>query len=345
MNVTEEHLVEIEDIMKNQQVLMQSRPEGWVNEDNFKLVERDLPKPADGQVLIKNHVLSLDPYMRGRMSAGHSYIKGLDVGDVMTGEAAGEVIESRHQDFKMGDLVTARTGWQLYAAMAGDAVRKVDAGRIPLSYFLGIVGMPGCTAYFGLSEIGQPKEGETVVVSGAAGAVGGIVGQISKRRGCRVVGIAGGHAKCDYVTKELGFDACVNYRAGKLFEDLHAAAPKGIDVYWDNVGGETVDLALAHANVFARFVVCGMISQYNATEPYGLKNYRAILVNRIKVQGMIVFDWAPRYPEAWQQLAAWVSSGQIKYRESVAHGLHNAAQAFIGMLKGENIGKQIVRLT
>jgi hypothetical protein len=330
--------------MKNQQVLMQSRPQGWVTEENFKLVEADVVKPAQGQVLIKNQYLSLDPYMRGRMSPSKSYVKSLEVGEVMTGEAAGEVIESRHPNFNAGDKVVARTGWQTYAALPGEEVRKVDAGKIPLSYFLGMVGMPGCTAYFGLSEIGQPKAGETVVVSGAAGAVGGIVGQISKLKGCRVVGIAGGRSKCDYVTSELGFDACLDYKSGDLFENLRAAAPKGIDVYWDNVGGEITDMALAQANVFGRFVVCGMISQYNATEAYGIKNYRSILVNRIKMQGMIVFDWASRYPEAWSQLAAWVSSGKIKYRETMAEGLANAPRAFIGMLKGDNVGKQIVRL-
>jgi NADPH-dependent curcumin reductase len=311
--------------MKNQQVLMQNRPQGWVKPEDFKLVETDVPAPADGQVLIKNHALSLDPYMRGRMGTGKSYVKGLEIGDVMTGEAA-------------------HTGWQTHAALPGENVRKVEPGKIPLSYFLGIVGMPGCTAYFGLTEIGQPRAGETVVVSGAAGAVGGIVGQICKMKGCRVVGIAGGKSKCDYVVNELGFDACIDYKTGNAFENLRAAAPKGIDVYWDNVGGEITDMALAQANIFARFVVCGMISQYNATDAYGMKNYRAILVNRIRMQGMIVFDWASRYPEAWNQLAEWVTSGKLKYRESVAEGLANAPAAFIGMLKGANVGKQIVRL-
>jgi len=330
--------------MKNQQVVMQSRPQGWVTEDNFKLVEGAIPKVAQGQVLIKNHFLSLDPYMRGRMGTGKSYVKGVEIGEVMTGEAAGEVVESQHPGFKAGDKVVAHTGWQLYGALPGESVRKVDASKIPLSYFLGMVGMPGCTAYFGLSEIGQPKAGETVVVSGAAGAVGGIVGQISKLRGSRVVGIAGGKAKCDYVTKELGFDVCLDYKTGNLFENLRAAAPKGVDVYWDNVGGEITDMALAQANTFSRFVVCGMISQYNATEAYGLKNYRSVLVNRIKMQGMIVFDWAARYPEAWSQLGEWVTSGQIKYRETIADGLQSAPRAFVGLLKGDNVGKQLVRL-
>ena len=331
--------------MTNQQVLMRSRPQGWVTEEHFQLVDRDMPRPAAGEVLIRNRFLSLDPYMRGRMSAARSYVKGVDPGDVMPGEAAGDVIESSHQDFTAGDTVVAPTGWQLYAALPAASVRKVDASSIPLSYFLGVVGMPGCTAYFGLKEIGRPTEGETVVVSGAAGAVGGIVGQISRHRGCRVIGIAGGRAKCDYVTSELGFDACVDYKAGRVFDDLRAAAPDGIDVYWDNVGGEILDIALAQANTFARVVICGNISQYNATERYGLKNSRSVLVNRIRMQGMIVFDWKDRYPEAWSQLAEWLSSGQIAYRETIADGLQNAPAAFLGLLRGDNIGKQIVRLS
>ena len=331
--------------MTNQQVLMRSRPEGWVTEDHFELVDRDVPEPAQGEVLIRNRFLSLDPYMRGRMSAARSYTKGVEPGEVMPGEAAGEVIESRHQAFAVGDTVVAPTGWQLYAALPGESVRKVDAGRLPLSYFIGVVGMPGCTAYFGLNEIGRPKERETVVVSGAAGAVGGIVGQICRHRGCRVIGIAGGPAKCGYVTGELGFDACIDYKAGHVFDDLRAAAPDGIDVYWDNVGGEILDIALAQANTFARVVVCGNISQYNATERYGLKNCRSVLVNRIRMQGMIVFDWKDRYPEAWSQLAEWVGSGQIAYRETIADGLENAPAAFLGLLRGDNIGKQIVRLS
>ena len=331
--------------MTNQQVLMRSRPQGWVTEDHFQLVEGDVPRPAAGEVLIRNQFLSLDPYMRGRMGDALSYRKGVDPGDVMPGEAAGEVIESQHPAFPVGDTVVAYTGWQLYAALPGESVRKVDASRIPLSYFLGVIGMPGCTAYFGLNEIGQPKSGETVVVSGAAGAVGGIVGQISAHRGCRVIGIAGGREKCDYATGELGFDACIDYKAGRVFDDLRAAAPNGIDVYWDNVGGEILDTALAQANTFARVVVCGTISQYNAIEPYGLKNYRSVLVNRIRMQGMIVHDWKARFPEAWSQLAEWFGSGQLVYRETIADELRNAPAAFLGLLKGHNIGKQIVRLS
>ena len=295
-------------------------------------------------MLIRNQFLSLDPYMRGRMGDALSYRKGVDPGDVMPGEAAGEVIESRHPAFQVGDTVVAYTGWQLYAALPGESVRKVDAGRIPLSYFLGVLGMPGCTAYFGLNEIGQPKAGETVVVSGAAGAVGGIVGQISKHRACRVIGIAGGREKCDYATGELGFDACIDYKAGHVFDDLRAAAPNGIDVYWDNVGGEILDTALAQANTFARVVVCGTISQYNATEPYGVKNLMALVANRARIQGFIVSDHADRFKDFATEVTALLKGGRLKYREDVTKGIENAPKAFVGMLKGKNFGKAVVQI-
>jgi NADPH-dependent curcumin reductase len=321
-----------------------SFPTGWVSEQNFKLVESPAPSPKEGEVLVKNLWLSLDPYMRGRLSQAKSYVKGLEVGDVMTGETAGEVVESRHPKFKPGDKVTAPSGWQLYCCLGGDLLNKVDASKVPLSYFLGSLGMPGRTAYFGMKDICQPKPGETVVVSAASGAVGSVVGQLAKAWGARAVGIAGGKAKCDYVTKDLGFDACVDYKAGKLAEDLKAACPKGIDCYFENVGGKILDTVFTMMNLKSRMAVCGLISDYNATEPYGVTNFRAILVNRIKVQGLIVFDWLESYPEGNQALQELAAAGKLKTRESILEGIEKAPAGLIGLLRGENFGKQLVKL-
>jgi NADPH-dependent curcumin reductase CurA len=323
-----------------------SYPSGWVVEDNFKLIESPVPSPKEGEVLVKNLWLSLDPYMRGRMSKAQSYAKGVEIGEVITGETAGEVVESRFSGLKPGDKVITgqRMGWQLYGSAKGETLTKVDAARAPLSYYLGCLGMPGLTAYFGMKEIGAPKAGETVVVSAASGAVGSVVGQLAKAWGCRAVGIAGGKAKCDYVVKELGFDACVDYKAGKLQADLKAACPKGIDVNFENVGGEIFDTILPMMNTFSRVIVCGLISGYNATTPYEMKNIRSVLVNRIRMQGMIVFDWNQRYAEARSELAGMVQQGKIKTRETVAEGIASAPKAFIGLLKGENFGKQLVKL-
>ena len=319
-------------------------PSGALSEQHFKLVESPAPAPKDGEVLVKNLWLSLDPYMRGRLSQAKSYVKGLEVGDVMTGETAGEVVESKHPGFKPGDKVTAPSGWQLYCCLKGEMLTKVDASKAPLSYFLGCLGMPGRTAYFGMKDICAPKPGETVVVSAASGAVGSVVGQLAKAWGCRAVGIAGGKAKCNYVTKELGFDACVDYKAGDLYENLKAACPKGIDAYFENVGGTILDTVLRLMNLKSRIAVCGLISDYNTTEPYGVKMFRAILVNRIKVQGLIVFDWLERYPEGNQALLALVVAGKLKTRESVLEGLDKAPKGLIGLLKGENFGKQLIKL-
>jgi len=328
----------------NKRIVLASYPEGWVTESNFRVETAPIPKPGEGEVLVKNLWLSLDPYMRGRISQQKSYVKGVEIGEVMTGETAGEVLESRHPGFKPGDKVTAPSGWQLYWCGKGDLPTKVDASKVPLSYFLGCLGMPGRTAYFGMKEICAPKPGETVVVSAASGAVGSVVGQLARAWGCRAVGIAGGKAKCDYVVKELGFDACIDYKAGDLFENLKAACPKGVDALFENVGGEILDTMLRLMNLRSRIAICGLISDYNAKEPYGVKMFRSILVNRIKVQGMIVFDWQARYPEANQALLQLVTSGKLKTRESVVEGLENAPKGLIGLLKGENFGKQLVRL-
>ena len=328
----------------NMQVLLASRPTGWVTEENFRIVVTPVPKPADGQILVRIHYLSLDPYMRGRMNDTKSYAAKAEIDQVMLGGTVGEVIESKNPKFSVGDKVVGPFGWQQYGCSDGTGVTKIDAGRVPMSAYLGVVGMPGVTAWVGLLDICQPKAGETVVVSAASGAVGSAVGQIAKLKGCRAVGIAGGKEKCDYVVKELGFDACVDYKAGRLRQDLKAATSDGVDCYFENVGGEILDAVMARTNQFARVAVCGLISQYNATEPYGMKTFQAILVNRVKVQGFIVSDRLNLWPPALKDLADWVASGKLKYRETVAHGLESAPKAFIGLLKGQNFGKQLVKL-
>ena len=326
----------------NKQVLLASRPQGSVTEENFRIVEAPPATPAAGEVLVKNDWLSLDPYMRGRMSDAKSYVPPVPIGEVMVGQTVGEVIESQDPRFKPGDKVLTQLGWQLYGVAKGSELTRIDVKRAPASYYLGLLGMPGITAWFGLSEIGQPKAGETVVVSAASGAVGSVVGQLAKIKGCRAVGIAGGKAKCDYVVQELGFDACVDYKAGNLLDNLRNACPKGVDVDFENVGGGILDTLLRVMNRFSRIVVCGLIAEYN--EPYGYKALRSVLVNRIRMQGMIVFDWKDRYGEALEALVRYHAEGKLKYRESVVHGIDNAPKGLIALLKGENFGKQLVKL-
>src|SRR5215467_321817 len=328
----------------NRQVLLASRPQGWVVEDNFRIVETPLPAPGPGEVLVKNEWLSLDPYMRGRMSDAKSYVPPVQIGEVMVGQTVGEVLESQDAAFKAGDKVLAPLGWQLYASARAKSLRKIDTARAPATYYLGVLGMPGMTAWFGLSEIGKPKAGETLVVSAASGAVGSVVGQLAKIMGCRAVGIAGGKAKCDYVAGELGFDACIDYKAGDVGQRMREACPNGVDVYFENVGGVLLDTMLTVMNRFSRIVICGFVAEYNATEPYGYKRLRSILVNRIRMQGMLVFDWEERYGEAIEALAKHLAAGKLKYRESIVEGLDNAPKGLIGLLKGENFGKQLVRL-
>ncbi|MEW5890305.1 MAG: NADP-dependent oxidoreductase [Pseudomonadota bacterium] len=329
---------------KNLQIVLARRPIGAAQETDFRLEEQPLPRIGEGQFLVRSHYLSLDPYMRGRMNDAKSYAKPVALGEVMVGGAVGEVVESRHSAFRAGDFVVGPFGWQLYAVSDGSGVHKIEDRRIPLPAYLGVVGMPGVTAYVGLLDIGQPKAGETVVVSAASGAVGGVVGQIARIKGCRAVGIAGGREKCRYVVEELGFDACLDYKAGDLYENLKNATPQGIDVYFENVGGEIFDTVLRRVNPFARVPLCGLISQYNVSEPYGLKNVSSLLVNRVKLQGFIVSDHLARWPAALKDLAQWVVDGRIRYRETVAEGLANAPAAFIGMLNGRNFGKQLVKL-
>jgi NADPH-dependent curcumin reductase CurA len=328
----------------NKRVLLANRPQGAVSPDNFRIEEAPMPQPGEGEVLVRNEWLSLDPYMRGRMSDAKSYVKPVEVGEVMVGQTVGEVVDSRHPGFHNGDKVLTQLGWQAYGVAKGRELHMVDASRVPASYYLGILGMPGMTAWFGLNDIGKPKAGETLVVSAASGAVGSVVGQLGKLKGMRVVGIAGGREKCDYVVRELGFDACVDYRNGKVYEDLKAACPNGIDVDFENVGGEILDTVLRQMNFLGRVVICGLIAEYNATQPYGYKSMRAILVNRLRVQGMIVFDWKDRYEEALADLGARVAGGQLRYRESVVEGLENAPRGLIELLGGKNFGKQLVKL-
>ena len=328
----------------NMQVLLASRPKGWVTEEDFRIVETPAPVPQDGEALVRNRWLSLDPYMRGRMSDAKSYVAPVEIGAVMVGQTVAEVIESRDPSLAPGEMVLTDLGWQSLGVARAANLRRIDASRTPASCYLGVLGMPGITAWFGLNDVGQPKSGETLVVSAASGAVGSVVGQLGKLHGCRVVGIAGGPAKCDYVVRELGFDACIDYKAGGLHAALREQCPDGVDVFFDNVGGAILDTLLRVMKVHSRIVVCGLIAEYNATEPYGYKNMRSVLVNRIRMQGMIVFDWASRYGEAIKGLAALLADGRLKYRESVVEGLENAPKGLIALLKGENFGKQLVRL-
>ena len=329
----------------NTQVLLASRPIGWVQESNFNVVETPIPKPGPGQILVRNEWLSLDPYMRGRMNDAKSYSPPVQIGEVMVGGTVGEVLDSNHPKFKPGDYVVGRVGWQLYGLADGESLMKVNPKVVPLSTYLGVAGMPGATAWIGLLEHCRPKAGETVVVSAASGAVGSTVGQIAKLQGCRAVGIAGGAQKCKYTVEQLGFDACVDYKAGRLHEDLKAATPQGIDCYFENVGGEVMDTAFRLLNPFSRVALCGLVSDYNANEPYATKTIAALLVNRVKLQGFIVSDRPDLYARAVAQLTKWVSEGKLKYHETIAEGLANAPKAFIAMLKGANLGKQLVKLT
>ncbi|MBL8490056.1 MAG: NADP-dependent oxidoreductase [Rhodocyclaceae bacterium] len=329
---------------KNLQMVLASRPTAWVEEANFRLQEAPIPEPGEGQVLVRNRWLSLDPYMRGRMSDAKSYAKPVEIGEVMVGGTAGEVVVSRHPGFAPGDAVTASLGWQRFGVADGRALQRVDTRSIPLSAYLGPVGMPGVTAWVGLIDICAPKSGDTVVVTAASGAVGSVVGQLAKIHGCQVVGVAGGPEKCRYVVEELGFDACVDYKAGNLRVDLKRALPNGIDCLFENVGGEIFDTLLARMNPFGRIALCGLISDYNTADPYGMKNIRSVLVNRLKMQGFIVSDRMELWPPALKELGGHVAAGRLKYRETVAEGLAAAPAAFIGMLKGQNFGKQLVKL-
>ncbi len=327
----------------NCQILLVSRPAQAASAANFRLVETALPPLAEGQVRVRNHFMSLDPYMRGRMSDAKSYATPQPLDAVMQGGTVGVVAESRHPDWHEGDTVIGGFGWQEWGTSDGAGLKRIDTSRVPMSAYLGAVGMPGVTAWYGLNHICAPREGETVAVSAASGAVGGVVGQLAKRAGCRVVGIAGGPEKCGYVTGELGFDACVDYKAGRLREDLAAAAPGGIDGYFDNVGGVVLDAVMATMNPHGRVAVCGAISGYDG-QALSMAEPRLILTMRLKLQGFIVSEHMELWPQALGELGTLVADGSLKYRESVAVGLENAVEAFLGLLKGRNFGKQVVRL-
>jgi hypothetical protein len=334
----------------NKRFVLASRPTGEPTPQNFRLEEVELPLLKDGEVLVRHHYLSLDPYMRGRMNEGKSYAQPQALNAVMVGGTVGEVVESRDAAYKAGDKVVGYGGWQLYSVVAGGqpgVLRKVDSSRVPLSAYLGAVGMPGVTAWVGLSKIIEPKAGETIVVSAASGAVGSVVGQLAKARGCRAVGIAGGSDKCDHVVRQLGFDACIDYKrldgAQAIAAALKQDCPQGIDGYFENVGGAILDAVLLNANPFSRVAVCGMISGYNGA-PIPLAAPQLILTNRMKVQGFIVSEHMPLWPQALAELGERVANGTLKYRETVAQGIESAPEAFIGLLKGRNFGKQLVKL-
>lgn len=330
----------------NRVVRLKSRPRGMVVRDDFAIADEPVPALADGQILVETRFISLDPAMRGWMNDAKSYVAPVGLGGVMRAYTAGIVAQSRHPDFKPGDAVTGLFGVQSHAAVDAKQALKVNTDQAPLQRWIGGLGMPGITAYFGLLEVGAPQQGETLVVSAASGAVGALVGQIGKIKGLRVVGIAGGADKCRYLTQELDFDAAVDYKAGNLAGNLKAACPAGIDVYFENVGGEILDTALAQMNPFGRIPVCGMISMYNATEvPPGPKNFRSILVNRLRVQGFIVFDFARRYKEAVSALGAWHADGKLKMREDVRDGGIDAYPDVLNLLyTGGNLGKLVLKV-
>lgn len=334
----------------NRQQLLDNRPEGEAVASNFKLVSTETPALKDNQVLVRHHYMSLDPYMRGRMNESKSYAQPQPLGQVMQGGTVGEVVESKHPKYAVGDKVVGFGGWQEYSVVDASqpgALKKVDTTHVPLSHYLGAVGMPGVTAWYGLVKIIQPKAGETVVITAASGAVGSAFGALAKARGCRVVGIAGGPDKCKYVTDELGFDACIDYRQHPDVKSMSAAlkeaCPNGIDGYFENVGGYIFDAVLLRTNSFARIALCGMIAGYDG-QPLPLANPALFLINRIKLEGFIVSEHMEVWPEALAELGGLVASGKLRPRESIAQGIESAPEAFLGLLKGRNFGKQLVKL-
>jgi NADPH-dependent curcumin reductase CurA len=328
-------------------IVLASRPNGPVTPENFRLESVPVPQPGEGQVLVRVHYLSLDPYMMGRMLESRSYAQPQPLGETMIGGTVGVVETSRHEGFQRGDTVTGMLGWQEYGLADGRSLRKIDVSRVPMSAYLGVLGMPGVTAWYGLNRICEPKPGQTVLVSAASGAVGSVVGQLAKLAGCRAVGIAGGPEKCAYVTGELGFDACIDHRAHRdlksMARALRAAAPDGVDGLFENVGGVCLDASLACMNPFGRIALCGLIAGYEG-ESIPMQNVRMLLVMRLRLEGFIVGEHLDAWPPALAELVPAVAAGRIRYRESVAAGLAAAPEAFIGMLHGRNFGKQLVKL-
>lgn len=335
---------------ENRQILLASRPRGEPTPENFRLVEAEVANPGPGQMLLRVIYLSLDPYMRGRMNAGKSYARPVEIGEVMEGRTVSQVVASNLPQFRPGDFVFAPTGWQEYALSTGEGVRTLDANLRPLSYALGVLGMPGLTAYTGLLNIGQPKAGETLVVAAASGAVGSVVGQIGRIKGCRVVGIAGSAEKCRCVKEELGFDECLNHHDTNLAEQLAAACPRGIDIYFENVGGAVLEAVLPLLNNFARVPVCGLIAHYNSAEPPPGPNLLPpamlqILTKRLTFRGFIVWDFAAQFPDFLREMTTWLREGRVHYKEDVTHGLENAPRELIGLLKGKNFGKKLIQVS
>jgi leukotriene B4 12-hydroxydehydrogenase/15-oxo-prostaglandin 13-reductase len=332
--------------MVNRQFVLASRPVGMPKESDFRLAETLVPAVREGEVLLHALYLSVDPYMRGRMNAAKSYAPSVEVGEMMVGGGVARVVESKNPGYAVGDVVNLQIGWQEYAVSNGESLRRIDPNVAPVSTALGVLGMPGLTAYFGLLEVCGVNPGETVVVSAAAGAVGSVVGQIAKIKGCRAVGIAGGPDKTRYVMEECGLDAALDYKSTTDYAvAIKELCPGGVDVYFDNVGGPVTDAVLANLNARARIAICGQISQANDTQPStGPRLWRHILVARAKVQGFLVFDYAARYAPALEQLAQWVRSGQIRYREDIIEGFENMPRALIGLFRGENLGKRLVKI-
>lgn len=329
----------------NRQFKLAKRPVGMVTREDFEFAQAPVPEPQDGQFVVKQEYISLDPAMRGWMNEGKSYVPPVGIGEVMRAYGLGRIVSSKHPKFAVGEYVAGVFGVQDYAVSDGKGARRIDPKLAPLPVYLGTLGMPGMTAYFGLLEIGQPQPGQTVVVSGAAGAVGQIVGQIAKIKGCRAVGIAGGAEKCRYVVDTLGFDACIDYKHEDVKKALKQHCPKGVDVYFDNVGGDILDAVLTQLAMHARIVICGAISQYNNTAPMkGPSNYMSLLVNRASMKGMVVFDWADRYGEAAREMGAWLAAGKLKTREDVVEGFETFPETLLKLFKGENIGKLVLKL-
>jgi NADPH-dependent curcumin reductase CurA len=333
----------------NRRIVLAERPQGRPGPQNFRLEDVPLPEPGAGELLSRTIYLSLDPYMRGRMTDAPSYTPPVAIGDVMTGGTIGQVVQSKLDGFAPGDIVVGYGGWQEFSLFKAGEVSKVDPAQAPISTALGVLGMPGMTAYTGLHEIGKPQAGETLVVAAASGAVGAVVGQIAKIKGCRVIGVAGSKAKCDYVVNELGFDACLDHHASDFAGALAAACPKGVDVYWENVGGQVFDAVLPLLNRFARVPVCGLIAWYNATElPPGPDRmpllFRSILTKRLTIRGFIVWDFSALEDKFRREVGQWVREGRVRYREDVREGLENAPQAFMELLEGGNFGKLLVRV-
>ena len=335
---------------RNQQIVLDNRPQGEAVASNFKLVATDTPPLQDGQVLVRHHYLSLDPYMRGRMNESKSYAASQALGEVMIGGTVGEVAESKHPKYAVGDKVVGMGGWQEYSVVNADqpgALRKVDTTHVPLSHYLGAVGMPGVTAWYGLVKIIAPKEGDTVVVSAATGAVGSAFAALAKVRGCRAVGIAGGADKCKYAVEELGFDACIDYKQHSdvkaMSKALKEACPNGIDGYFENVGGWIMDAVMLRMNAFSRIALCGMIAGYDGA-PLPMANPALMLINRMKVEGFIVSEHMEVWPDALKELGTLVGTGKLRPRETIAQGIAAAPEAFLGLLKGKNFGKQLVKL-